>query len=97
MTQVSAEKDTAMFRISRIVEQLMQNNSLFQEELDRTRMIQVFSDLLENISLEEILSLEEDKLIKRVDALMATELLYGMLDDLTPEQMAMFDAAVEGR
>jgi hypothetical protein len=97
MTQVSAEKDPAMFRISRIVEQLMQNNSLFQRELDRNRVMQIFSDVLENIALEEILSLEEEKLIKRVDALMATELLYGMLDDLTPEQMAMFDAAVEGR
>lgn len=97
MTQVSAEKDTAMFRISRIVEQLIQNNSLFQEQLDRNRVMQIFSDLLENIALEEILSLEEEKLVKRVDALMATELLYGMLDDLTPEQMARFDAAVEGR
>jgi hypothetical protein len=97
MTQVSAEKDPAMFRISRIVEQLMQNNSLFQRELDRNRVMQIFDDVLENIALEEILSLEEEKLIKRVDALMATELLYGMLDDLTPEQMAMFDAAVEGR
>ncbi len=59
--------------------------------------MQIFYDLLENMALEEILSLEEEKLVKRVDALMATELLYGMLDELTPEQMARFDAAVEGR
>ena len=97
MTQVSAEKNTAMLRISRMVEQLMENNRLFQEELERDRVMQIFSNLLENHWLEEILSLEDEKLIKRVDALMATELLYGMLDDLTPEQMAMFDAAVEGR
>ena len=86
-----------MFRISIVVEQLMQNNSLFQRELDRNRVMQIFDDVLENIALEEILSLEEEKLIKRVDALMANDFWSGMLDDLTPEQMAMFDAAVEGR
>jgi len=86
-----------MFRISIVVEQLMQNNFLFQDKLDRNRVMQIFSDWQENIALEEIWSLEEEKLIKRVDALMANDFRSGMLDDLTPEQMAMFDAAVEGR
>jgi len=75
----------------------MQNNFLFQDKLDRNRVMQIFSDWQENIALEEIWSLEEEKLIKRVDALMANDFRSGMLDDLTPEQMAMFDAAVEGR
>ena len=52
MTQVAAEKDTAMLRISRMVEQLMQKNRLFQEELERDSVMQIFSNLLENISLE---------------------------------------------
>jgi hypothetical protein len=51
----------------------MQNNFLFQDKLDRNPVMQIFSDWQENIALEEIWSLEEEKLIKRVDALMATD------------------------
>jgi len=49
------------------------------------------------VAPEEIISLDGDRLTKRVQGIMAVELLSGMLDDLTPEQIEMLDAAVEGR
>jgi len=97
MTQVSATKDRVMFRMSSIVGQLMENNRSFQEELDREQILEILSNLLETVDIERISLLDEEELIHRVDRLMATELVYGMLEDLTPEQMEQFDAVVEGR
>ena len=60
--------------------------------------MQIFSGLLDEVvEPEEIISLDEHRLTKRITGIMAVELVSGMLDDLTPEQMEMFDAAVEGR
>ena len=95
---ISTAKEAALSRISGIVEELTKSDSLYREELDKTELMQIFSDLLERVvEPEEIISLDVDSLTKRVRGIMAVELVSGMLDDLTPEQMEMFDAAVEGR
>lgn len=98
MIQVSTAKDAALSRISAIIEELIKTNTLYTEELDKNELMQIFSDLLDRVvEPEEIISLDGDRLTKRVKGIMAVELLSGMLDDLTPEQIEMFDAAVEGR
>jgi len=98
MIQVSTAKDAALSRISAIVSELIKTNTLYTEELDKNELMQIFSDLLDRVvAPEEIISLDGDRLTKRVKGIMAVELLSGMLDDLTPKQIEMFDAAVEGR
>ncbi|NER36779.1 MAG: hypothetical protein F6J93_22825 [Oscillatoria sp. SIO1A7] len=95
---ISTAKDAALYRISGIVEELMKNDNLYREELDHNELMQIFSGLLDEVvEPEEIIALDEDRLTKRITGIMAVELVSGMLDDLTPEQMEMFDAAVEGR
>ncbi|MBP0010177.1 MULTISPECIES: hypothetical protein [unclassified Roseofilum] len=42
-------------------------------------------------------TVDESELTERVERIMVTESVAGTLNDLTPEQMAIFDAAVEGR
>lgn len=95
---ISTAKDAALSRISGIVEELIKSDSLYREELDQTELMEIFSDLLERVvEPEEIISLDVDRLTKRVRGIMAVELLSGMLDDLTPEQRERFEAAVEGK
>jgi len=43
------------------------------------------------------LSISKDELTKRIEKIMAMEVMYGMLDDLTPEQIKDFDTAVKRR
>jgi len=98
MIQVSTAKDAALSRISAIVEELIKTNTLYQEELEKNELMQIFSDLLDRVvEPEEIISLGGERLTKRVKGVMASEATAGMLLDLTPEQIEMFDAAVEGR
>ncbi|MBW4492416.1 hypothetical protein [Kamptonema formosum] len=97
MAEVAVSKDAVLSRISGIVDSLLQSEKLFQEKLNKDELMQIFSHLLEEVSPEELLSLEDEQLTKRVDGVMMVEATSGMLNDLTPEQMEMFDAAVEGR
>ncbi|OJJ24776.1 hypothetical protein BI308_15205 [Roseofilum reptotaenium AO1-A] len=83
--------------LSNIVQKLMDENSCFREQLDRQKITEMLLNVFESVDRDSILLLEEQELLRRVDLLMATELVYGMLDTLTPEEIAQFDAAVAGR
>ncbi|WP_414527334.1 hypothetical protein [Nodularia chucula] len=84
-------------RISPIVDKLIQGNSLYQVKLNQHEMIEMLVDLFGQFSPEEMREINEDDLIKRIDKILVLEAVSGTLNDLTPEQIAIFDAAVEGR
>ncbi|NER05736.1 MAG: hypothetical protein F6K17_25660 [Okeania sp. SIO3C4] len=96
MTQASTEKNTVLKRISEMIDQTMENDSLYQE-LDRDELIETFSKLLDRVSPQILLPLNDERLKKRVRRVMATELLWTTPNDLTPEEIEMFNAVVEGR
>ena len=97
MTQASAEKNIVLKRISEMIDPVMENDSLYQEELDRDELIETFSKILDRVSPQILLPLNDEKLKKRVRRVMATELLWTTPNDLTPEEIEMFNAVVEGR
>jgi hypothetical protein len=97
MYEVSQEKDVFLIRISQIVHKLIDSNSFYQEKLDENEMVLDFVDLFKQLSLEEFTIIEDEDLNHRIDRLLVTHAVSGTLNDLTPEQMKMFDEAVEGR
>ncbi|GAB4305574.1 MAG: hypothetical protein Fur0025_47670 [Oscillatoriaceae cyanobacterium] len=99
MAEVTTSKNLVLSRIKSIVDQLMQSqdNGLFRERLNQNELMGAFWDLLDEVSPEELLSLDDEQLTKRVDGVMVVTATSGILNDLTPEEMAIFDAAVEGR
>lgn len=96
MTQISVEKDTALSRISAIVEDSIQNETVFHN-LKKAEIIKIFSNLLDKTSPTKVLSLDDEELTNRVNGVMAVEAMSHLLDDFTPEEMEMFETAVEGR
>ena len=60
-------------------------------------MIEMWVELFGQFSPEEVREIQEDDLIRRIDKILVLEVVSGMLNDLTPEQIAIFDAVVEGR
>ena len=97
MYEVSQGKDIFLVRISQIVNNLIDSNSFYQEKLDKNEMILDLVDLFKQLSLEEFATIDDEDLIHRIDRLLVTHAVSGTLNDLTPEQMKMFDEAVEGR
>ena len=97
---MSAEllKDTVLNRISKIVDQVFENSEVYREEVDREEFIRYFSNRMENgLPPEELISITEEELVRMVRQIMAVDVLSGLLSDLTPEELKIFDAAVEGR
>lgn len=97
MQQLSEAKQEITTRISPIVAKLIQSDSLF-EELDQDKMVEIISELSEKHSLQaEFRAMPDDELTQRIRRVMAGEVLYNLLSDFTPEQMAEFEAAIPNR
>jgi hypothetical protein len=61
-------------------------------------MVNYVSGLIEeHLSPDELQEIDDEDLSSRIRKVLTLESVSGMLDDFTPEQMEIFDAAVEGR
>lgn len=94
---ISTEKQMPLTRISTITENLLGSKKLYQERLDRDEMIKHMLDIFDDFSAEESESVDDEELIDRIDSILVLHATSGILNDLTPEQIEIFDAAVEGR
>lgn len=54
-------------------------------------------DMFGQFSPKEIRTITEHELTRRIRKILTLEAVSGTLNDLTSEQIAIFDAAVEGR
>ncbi|MCC5598482.1 hypothetical protein [Nostoc favosum] len=97
MQEVFSYHQELINRISPIVENLFKGNSLYQVKLNQREIIQMLVELFGKFSPEEMREIKDDDLIDRIDSILVFEAVSGTLNDLTPEQIAIFDAAVEGR
>ncbi|NER36123.1 MAG: hypothetical protein F6J93_19410 [Oscillatoria sp. SIO1A7] len=81
-------------RISPIIENFLQGNPLFAD-LTLGEIVGVIVPLIEdNFSSEELRAMDDSDLSERVRGVMGVEVMWGLLADLTPEQMVEFDAAL---
>ncbi|MBO3457814.1 hypothetical protein G7B40_021860 [Aetokthonos hydrillicola Thurmond2011] len=84
-------------RISPIVENLFKGSSLYMVRLKKQERIEHLVNLFGEFSPEEFRAIRDDELIRRIDKLLVLEAVSGTLNDLTPQQIKIFDEAVEGR
>jgi hypothetical protein len=85
-------------RIAHIVKKFMRENWAFRERLNETEIISTITQSMQkNLTLEQFLALEDSELKRRIGQRMAIEGLYGLITDLTPEQINAFNQAVAGR
>jgi hypothetical protein len=82
-------------KIPAIVNTLIDNNHLYQENLDREKMIEEMNKTFDPSSVPDVNSISEAELTKRIKSILSLHLVSGMLNDFTPEQMQMFDESVK--
>jgi hypothetical protein len=74
----------------------MEERPLFKEELNPEEMIQHLCKIFDkNVSIGEFYMMEEEDLKNRCSGILSVQMLSGLLDDLTPEQVAIFDEVVK--
>lgn len=97
MVQVAAGKEVAIARISNITKKVIASDRLYQKKLDIDEMIELLVRLFDKFSAEEMQKISDDDLAYRIDHILIVEAVSGTLNDLTPEELEIFDAAVEGK
>jgi hypothetical protein len=82
-------------KLTEIVQTLIDNNTLYQENLDKQEMIEVINRTFDPAAVPDLESISEEQLTKRIKSILSLHLVSGMLNDLTPEQMRLFDESVK--
>ena len=81
-------------RVIPIVDNLLANYSLFKN-LERDEIVKVIFDVLMRSSSPEELQEMTDKILRyRIRRILGGQVLFGLLSDLTSEEIEDFDAAV---
>ncbi len=95
MTEVSIRmKDIFKQRATPIIENFLATDNLF-ENLERDEMVEViFDTFLRNCSPEELQEMTEEILSSKIRRILGGQVLFGLISDLTPEEMEEFDAAI---
>jgi hypothetical protein len=81
-------------RISHVVDKLFHGSSFYMVKLDQYEMTEMLIELFSRFSPEEMRAIKEHDLTKRISKILTLEAVAGTLNDLTPEEIAVFDAAV---
>ncbi len=94
MTQ-SINQQSNYQKLTAIVNNLIDNNPLYLENLNRQEMIDNINRNFDPASVPDVNSISEESLTKRIKSILSLHLVSGMLNDLTPEQMQIFDESVK--
>lgn len=97
MVEVVSYHQELRERIAPIVEKLFQGNSLYVVRLQQQEMIEMLVELFAKFNPEEMREIKDNDLKERIDSILVLEAVSGTLNDLTPEEIAIFDAAVKGK
>ena len=94
---VILKRDVYRFRITPIVKRLMKANLIYGEKFEADEIIEEIVGEMSVLGPQTFMAITDHELIKRIKRRMALELVTGLLDDFTPEEMSLFDEAVNGR
>ena len=94
MTQIINHQSNYQ-KLPEIVKTLIDNNPLYQENLDKKEMLEVINRTFDPVAVPDVNSISEEELMKRIKSILSLHLVSGMLNDVTPEQMLIFDESVK--
>jgi len=94
MAQITNHQTNSQ-KLTQIVETLINNNPIYQENLDRQEMILMINQNFNPVAIPDLNSISEEELTKRIKSILSLNLVSGMLNDFTPEQMRLFDESVK--
>lgn len=89
------EQIDVLERVLKIYDKLIFSEK-FLSEVDKTNLLRIISEILNEIPIEEM-KISEEELIKRIKGVLVLGFVSGILDELTPEQLKGFDDAIKRR
>ena len=82
-------------RVTPIIRHFLATDELF-ESLEESKMIELMLDVfMQNCSLEELQTMDEETLTRKIRRILGGRVMFGLLSDLTPEEMAIYEQTVK--
>ena len=97
MQEVSNYTQELFNRISPIVEKLFKGSNFYIDRLNEQEMVEMLVSLFGKFSPEQMKAISDNELSSRIKKILTLEAVSGTLNDLTPEQIKIFDEAVLGK
>lgn len=96
MPTVIIKQDLMTEKITLIVDKLMPTKSLFQERLNQREIIEYLAKSFgKHYTNSEFMSIPDDELYEIIHDVMIIKATAGILNDLTEEQLRMFDDSIK--
>ena len=99
MQTISTLNESQQIRLANFVKKLMPTDSAFQESLNETDTIAIaidmFTDEIPEDKRRPVESIDDRELEKIIYDVMILEAVSGTLNELSPEEIAIFDDAVK--
>ena len=80
MSPLRMERDLYLSRIGRVVDDLMEQEEIFRERLDRMKIILYITKQMKKLPLETFLAIEDHEFRQCVGKWMASQLVDGIVD-----------------
>jgi hypothetical protein len=87
------EGEDIISRISKVIDKVISEDEAFKE-IDRTKILKELSGMIGEINLHQV---SDDELYSRIKKILALELVFRVLGNLTDKQIETFDEAVKRR
>lgn len=88
-------QESMIRRLEQVVSSLMEERPVFKQKLDYDKTVKYLGDLIrENLPFEEFEGLCDRELKENCSFVMSTEVMSGLLEDFTPEEISVFEGAI---
>ena len=95
ITRLAPEAEE-MVRLLKIINKLIEEKEVFKK-INKAKMIEFLSNMVENLSFEQLTSVTDDELTNRIEKIMLIEASSGILNELSQAQMESFEEAIKRR
>ncbi|MGL5510742.1 MAG: hypothetical protein ACRDB1_14065 [Microcoleaceae cyanobacterium] len=92
----NSQQKNSIARIESIISVLMKENPIFQENLEYAKIVKYLVNLIHtNLTDEEFSQMTDEKLKENCSFVLSTEVMSKFFSNLSPEDMAIFDDAIQ--
>ncbi|MDJ0580633.1 hypothetical protein [Crocosphaera sp.] len=96
MLSTDIQQESMIKRIKKVVSTLMEEDSLFREDLNYSDIVDHLTHLFNNnLPFQEFNTMSDEELKHHCSGIMSIEILSKVGEDFTPEQMKNFDEGIK--
>jgi hypothetical protein len=92
-----SKQEVYRIRIKPFIDRQIADDAIYLDKFNRDGWLDYLVNVMKKFPVEQFITIADDDLKRRIGRLMSHQLVAGMLNDFTPEQMKIFDECMVRR